>query len=71
MICCTICGMGYRAPGRDTLDICPPCFTENFAGAQPPLDVRATPDPSVQALTPRQHQALQRAAARWAQEDVP
>ena len=76
-IACVVCGEWYHAPGRDTLDICPPCFTENFAGAQPPLETFASRQrevlesyvDSAHQLTPRQHQAMQRAIARWAQEE--
>ena len=35
-ICCTVCGLWYFTTRRDILDVCPPCFASNFAGAQPP-----------------------------------
>ena len=41
MRACTVCGEWYPSAGRDRLDICEPCYTANFAGAQPPLDVHA------------------------------
>jgi len=71
-IACTVCGLWYTAPGRDTLDICPPCFRANFAGAQPPLDLRA---PSARAAledyvdaTLRQEQARRRLPMPWEED---
>lgn len=69
MLTCTVCGLWYPTLGSDRLGICADCYTQNFAGAQPPFDVRHAPDTSEQALTPRQLQALRRVAERWAQED--
>ena len=68
MLPCTVCGTPFWPSGRWRHEWCHDCFARNFAEAQPPLIVHA-PDPSVQALTPRQVQALRRAAERWAQED--
>ena len=66
MLTCTICSLEFWPGGRWRHDWCPDCHI-NFAASQE-LRINA-PDPSVQALTPRQHQALRRAAERWAQED--
>ena len=82
VIICTVCGFWYPQEGRDTLDICEPCYSANFAGAQPPLDIHAPvarealeayvyPD---HQITPRQAQALARLDAVWhrqAHEEAP
>jgi hypothetical protein len=67
MLICSICGIDFWPTGRWHDEWCDGCHTGNFAGSQE-LRLHA-PDPSVQALTPRQTQARQRAIARWAQED--
>ena len=64
-ISCVICGEWYPSAGRDRLDICEPCYTANFAGASPPLDLHAPMArealeayvDSAHQLTPRQVQA--------------
>lgn len=73
-ISCTICGMWYATPDRDTIDICPDCFLTNFSGAMPALDpcgpaARAALEAYVTApVTPRQGQALRRLHERWAHQ---
>ena len=70
---CTICGLWYPAASRDCLDMCSECYTRNFAGAQPPLDVHApvTQDEmarfvdATHQLTPRQVEAMSRLADAW------
>ena len=75
-LCCTVCGCWYDRPGRDTLDICEPCYQANFARAELPLDwaapgaretLEAYVDSSRQlTLTPRQVDAMRRMHERWA-----
>ena len=62
----TVCGTWYQRPGRDTLDICPDCVSQNFAGAQPPLDWAAPVASETITITPRQVQAMHRMHERWA-----
>ena len=64
---CTICSLAFWPSGRWQTDCCPSCHAINFAQSQEWQ--HHTPDPSVQALTPRQVEAMRRVAARWAQED--
>lgn len=78
MLVCTVCSLWYPALGSDRLEICADCYTQNFAGTQPPLDLHAPPArdtldayvDSSRQLSPRQHQALQQIAERWAQEEA-
>ena len=59
---------GIPALGSDRHGICTECYRLNFAESQ---ELRLhEPDPSVEALTPRQMQAMRRVAERWAQEDL-
>ena len=64
-ICCTICGQWYPQVGRDTLDICGPCWQANFHGSQE-LRVDAPSVAEAITLTPRQVQAMRRMHERWA-----
>lgn len=68
MLVCSICNLPFWPPGCWKTDCCPSCHEINFAHAQEWQ--RHTPDPSVQAMTPRQGTAARRAAERWAQEDA-
>ena len=80
---CTVCGFWYPGCRIDRLDICEPCYTANFAGASPPLDIHASlAREALEAyvytthqMTPRQAQALARMHVDWprrqAGEDAP
>jgi hypothetical protein len=73
MLVCTVCSLWYPSDGISRIDICPDCFLQNFAGAQPSLERR---DPcaremleayvdSVHPPTPRQVAAMARLAEVW------
>ena len=63
MVICTVCGEWYPMHGRDVLDICPPCWDNNFAQANPPLDGPALEVPELR-LSPRQVSQLLRIHSR-------
>ena len=67
MLVCTICSLPFWPTGRWHHDWCEDCHGVNFHGAHDWW--LYAPDPSVQALTPRQGPARRRAAERWAQEE--
>ena len=76
MLMCTICGLWCPQVGRDTLDICPDCYTQNFAESQElrvdapsvreTLEAYVDSAPRQITLTPRQVQAMRRMHERWA-----
>lgn len=61
---CAVCGEWYDRPDRDTLDICPDCYTRNFAQSQELREDAPVVTPSL-TLTPLQVQAMRRLHERW------
>lgn len=81
-IACTVCGEWVPSPGRDRLDICKTCFSQNFAGSQElqqgaprvetareALEAYVDSVPREIPITPRQVNAMRRMQERWAQEE--